>query len=42
MPAELDVARGAAGALNIFATLSTAEGKEANRETITKRARWDR
>ena len=34
--AELEVVRAAAGALDVFATLSTAAGTEADRETTTK------
>ena len=34
--AELEVSRAAAGALDVFATLSTAAGTEADRETTTK------
>ena len=34
--AELEVSRAAAEALNVFATLSTAAGTEADRETTTK------
>ena len=34
--AELEVSRAAAGALDVFATLSTATGTEVDRETTTK------